>query len=262
MTRKLLTVDMGLSPRVRGNRMALIDYADDGLSPRVRGNRATWPLCPGLSPRVRGNPVQSFHTKPPSGSIPACAGEPASTTMPANLSPRRVYPRVCGGTTSLARSIPACAGEPRQRCSFYGLSRAMHGVARVYPRVCGGTTSRHRSIPACAGEPVHGQCCCLLAVYPRVCGGTAETLRHVNYMQGLSPRVRGNQHDGNPPRVRGNLEFHWTLSHYERDAAHRRVYPRVCGGTNKDGGGLSRVRGNQQRTTLGLSPRVRGNPLP
>ena len=34
----------------------------------------------------------------------------------------------------------------------------------------------------------------LPSVYPRVCGGTSETLRHVNYMQGLSPRVRGNQH--------------------------------------------------------------------
>ena len=78
----------------------------------------------GLSPRVRGNLPRS---------IPACAGEPIGH---GRLIAYRVYPRVCGGTDSLANgicwSIPACAGEP---CS-------------VLMAKC-----NRRSIPACAGEP-------------------------------------------------------------------------------------------------------------
>ena len=50
-----------------------------GLSPRVRGNRLGMPL------RVRLK-----------RSIPACAGEPVSGVSPAGE--LRVYPRVCGGT--------------------------------------------------------------------------------------------------------------------------------------------------------------------
>ena len=51
----------------------------------------------GLSPRVRGNRVAGIDDLDRDGSIPACAGEPPAaghTTHPA-----AVYPRVCGGTT-------------------------------------------------------------------------------------------------------------------------------------------------------------------
>ena len=152
----------------------------------------------GLSPRVRGNRLCRPSPSSPQGSIPACAGEPS--IREGKRQPEEVYPRVCGGTigstrrrtfvnglsprvrgnlavsqpaTSSRRSIPACAGEPPS---------VQHGAVsqRVYPRVCGGTVRgriyiphRHglsprvcgnltaltrsavppRSIPACAGEP-------------------------------------------------------------------------------------------------------------
>ena len=50
----------------------------------------------GLSPRVRGNPAHAGHDVEGEGSIPACAGEPASGTRSTSRS--QVYPRVCGGT--------------------------------------------------------------------------------------------------------------------------------------------------------------------
>ena len=50
----------------------------------------------GLSPRVRGNPDLGREPLPPPRSIPACAGEPA-TTWVCRMS-IAVYPRVCGGT--------------------------------------------------------------------------------------------------------------------------------------------------------------------
>ena len=103
-----------------------------GLSPRVRGNRsgsAPLSVMTQVYPRVCGGTQYNLSgdTKPPSpGSIPACAGEPASTddaTSTRNgLSPRvrgnREGPHlepspVCAGrVTTEAGSIPACAGEP------------------------------------------------------------------------------------------------------------------------------------------------------
>ena len=111
----------------------------------------------GLSPRVRGNPVALTAPVESRRSIPACAGEPPGI-LPA-IGRRQVYPRVCGGTftamgdtlTGLGlsprvrgnrsplrpsrprrRSIPACAGEP-------GTARFCPDLGEVYPRVCGGT---------------------------------------------------------------------------------------------------------------------------
>ena len=52
-----------------------------GLSPRVRGNR--------ILPRARGVPNRS---------IPACAGEPGDGFI--GIQTKEVYPRVCGGTRS------------------------------------------------------------------------------------------------------------------------------------------------------------------
>ncbi len=52
----------------------------------------------GLSPRVRGNQAKELRNRRRSGSIPACAGEPASVYFHWIIF--RVYPRVCGGTRS------------------------------------------------------------------------------------------------------------------------------------------------------------------
>ncbi len=199
----LLTARAGVYPRVcGGTRVPYPPERDDiGLSPRVRGNRA-----------YRCQPT------PDGWSIPACAGEPIGV---ADFDDQgTVYPRVCGGTPRTFRrsdksgglsprvrgnrvtvcdheivpgSIPACAGEP---------SRALTSTRRsaVYPRVCGGTANGDfadaddkglsprvrgnpaaghggghaaRSIPACAGEPITARGVIQAQqVYPRVCGGT------------------------------------------------------------------------------------------
>ena len=172
----------GLSPRVRGNpdrqridngsTRSIPACAGEPLSPRPpTGHRAVYPrVCggtsdtpsidsqnAGLSPRVRGNRHVGGPCEGPSGSIPACAGEPRGDGR--RRCGRRVYPRVCGGTppggplddlseglsprvrgnlAHLARlfrevgSIPACAGEPPG-------TYLIRSSGRVYPRVCGGT---------------------------------------------------------------------------------------------------------------------------
>ena len=254
--------------------------------PRVCGGTikslASWYQLSGLSPRVRGNLLADVGEVGLGGSISACAGEPTSSPAssgytwvyprvcgePAQRPVRRatvqVYPRVCGGTSIAdfrARfpeglsprvrgnrnvhaklgphdgSIPACAGEPVVRVRMY----APHSV---YPRVCGGTPNRvhyvaegHRSIPACAGEPLRGKLLYWMTpVYPRVCGGTLVGSR-------IPPHAAGSI-----PACAGEPE----ASTSRREGA--RVYPRVCGGTAKVG--ASKV------ILTGLSPRVRGEPVP
>ena len=111
----------------------------------------------GLSPRVRGNRVAVAVIAAMRRSIPACAGEPRACRLPPSTA--WVYPRVCGGTyigycrvrmasglsprvrgnrllaagfALRVRSIPACAGEPWRRCKS-------DAPSSVYPHVCGGT---------------------------------------------------------------------------------------------------------------------------
>ena len=172
----------GLSPRVRGNhgiarvrltgQRSIPACAGEPQAPgseRKRG--AVYPrVCGGtivhgqrcdysggLSPRVRGNPLCRMWAPTRCGSIPACAGEPATAAASAGY--RRVYPRVCGGTSFAARGLSIARGlSPRVR----GNQRP----ARCCP-------TKWRSIPACAGEPrrpPHAARPC--TVYPRVCGGT------------------------------------------------------------------------------------------
>ena len=134
---------------------------------------------------------------------------------------------------------------------------------------------RRRSIPARAGEPPSAWASARrTGVYPRACGGTNVLGADGIMPLGLSPRVRGNlsmmfddpsaagsipARAGEPaPRRRGR----WSA----------RVYPRACGGTNKNilgknlEFGLSRACGGTGRCrrkggrSYGLSPRVRGNP--
>ena len=111
----------------------------------------------GLSPRVRGNQVAIAVIHSCLGSIPASAGQPASATLCCTISP--VYPRECGATqtpfilrslwrglsprvrgnpsavlwprTGL-RSIPASAGQPWAKA-------VRRPAVSVYPRECGAT---------------------------------------------------------------------------------------------------------------------------
>ncbi len=113
-----------------------------------------------------------------------------------------------------------------------------------------------RSIPACAGEPcVQGWGNVPSTVYPRVCGGTTWRLDLHRSSQGLSPRVRGNQCDQGPrARPRRSIP---ACAGEPRKPSYRtslsQVYPRVCGGTRRLKPCVCLM--------LGLSPRVRGNPL-
>ena len=91
-----------------------------------------------------------------------------------------VYPRVCGGTYALRLVALAVSGlSPRVRGNLPRCARAGIGS---------------RSIPACAGEPTTREMLDdMLMVYPRVCGGTLGIVSFFAEMDGLSPRVRGNQ---------------------------------------------------------------------
>ena len=214
---------------------------------------------PGLSPRVRGNLARHRTPSQREGSIPACAGEPASESPPA--SPRMVYPRVCGGTRAAA--IPACRPG--------GLSPRVRGNRTHLPT----PRSVARSIPACAGEPwltdSGGWPC---TVYPRVCGGTAVFIPRRPERQGLSPRVRGNHSAASV--ILATMRSIPACAGEPVTAARREmrsgVYPRVCGGTSEPscnhdiGRGLSpRVRGNRAgalagRDRIGSIPACAGEP--
>ena len=192
------------------------------------------------------------------GSIPAPAGEPWSGAGPVPI-----------------RSIPAPAGEP-------GPWESSPPSPGVYPRACGGTEgemsptqteeglsprlrgnlmddgfrlSSTRSIPAPAGEPCPGWTPRPNpAVYPRACGGTNLYPPVYALSRGLSPRLRGNldsdifglELPGSIPAPAGEPWATFPLRHPWT------VYPRACGGTTRMSATTS--------STVGLSPRLRGNP--
>ena len=253
----------GLSPRVRGNlQVPFVAISLDGsipacageplvtqaapkvdkVYPRVCGGTGALPVVggvvQGLSPRVRGNRRQAGLAQVLSGSIPACAGEPARETGIKGAG--WVYPRVCGGTRSGAAAA----------CTRRGLSPRVRG--NHSGRRC--RSLRPGSIPACAGEPPGRRPCPpYRGVYPRVCGGTVGAYVQLGLRPGLSPRVRGNQ-----LRVRGDPRGQRSIpacAGEPRPVVNPlppfRVYPRVCGGTV--------ARALLPLATSGLSPRVRGN---
>ena len=152
----------GLSPRVRGNLQqcrfkspsmrsipacagepssAEAKHQLQPVYPRVCGgtiaSRRPYPVLRGLSPRVRGNRLHWVPSRYRKGSIPACAGEPSSSSCGPLQCP--VYPRVCGGT------------EPSRSLNM--------NVRGLSPRVRGNRPAEvesgywQGSIPACAGEP-------------------------------------------------------------------------------------------------------------
>ena len=194
----------------------------------------------GLSPRVRGNLPRGERQSHSHGSIPACAGEPATGGRPVDFG--QVYPRVCGGTgiDHVAKKV------------IEGLSPRVRGNLLLDQRL----RANLRSIPACAGEP-HRKAIQrrLREVYPRVCGGTEFPVFVKHKGHGLSPRVRGNR------CWIGRRGTRWWSIPACAGEPHGRsltidsatVYPRVCGGT---------VNAHApKRRAPGLSPRVRGNRL-
>jgi len=138
----------GLSPRVRGNQTAACDGSGAERSipacagepwrewkmmqptavyPRVCGGTDLVALYEGtnegLSPRVRGNPKPVGDTIVTHRSIPACAGEPHFAGR--GHYQRKVYPRVCGGTTYRKNRTDALKGlSPRVRGNLTSLAVA------------------------------------------------------------------------------------------------------------------------------------------
>ena len=229
-----------------------------GEAPAASAGRLTIPVYPrvcggslprwadrqydyGLSPRVRGKrpPIVGGHR--PDGSIPACAGE--ARRRAGRCWCGRVYPRVCGGSMGL------CIFQRRR----YGLSPRVRGKHRPESL----SRSRVRSIPACAGEAGLGLGSSRpAAVYPRVCGGSGVPGHHLTPCGGLSPRVRGK-----PPGAGRQWRMFGSIPACAGEAAppgraecHTKVYPRVCGGSQKTA--------FQLFAPAGLSPRVRGKQLP
>ena len=89
-----------------------------------------------------------------------------------------------------------------------------------------------------------------------MCGGTGRIVSKVYDRPGLSPRVRGNQPRRPPTLLRkGSIPACAGEPPPKVDASSvTTVYPRVCGGTM--------VQWTKQLSACGLSPRVRGNPMP
>ena len=159
---QLVSVDSGLSPRLRGNLLAARCSRCTGGSipapagepvrasvvgpypevyPRACGGTAYRELdiclAAGLSPRLRGNHDQTRNGASPARSIPAPAGEPHVHV--ASVALVTVYPRACGGTAQ---------ARYRHNCPT-GLSPRLRGNRAAG---CGRLCAR-RSIPAPAGEP-------------------------------------------------------------------------------------------------------------
>ena len=154
-------------------------------------------------------------------------------------------------------SIPAHAGEPTFAGSTTGTCRGLSPRMRGNPRGLVDEGACMGSIPAHAGEPWQAALCrAPNGVYPRACGGTSRGSSPLTRAPGLSPRMRGNRakamavgtevgsipaHAGEPPSASPPLRRYW-------------VYPRACGGTCR--------RCDRHSYRRGLSPRMRGNPVP
>ena len=193
----------------------------------------------GLSPRVRGSPPSLCTGAGMHGSIPACAGKPASVGSAAAT--LRVYPRVCGEASRRRRSLSSSRGlSPRVRGSLSAAPLALQLPG---------------SIPACAGKPSWRRSSrSARGVYPRVCGEAGCPWIHPRRKEGLSPRVRGSPAGDRPQADRdGSIPACAGKPGAERaNKTGRRVYPRVCGEAVRLPALLHRH--------AGLSPRVRGSP--
>ena len=155
---------------------------------------------------------------------------------------RKVYPRECGGTVLYMVDTSTDKGlSPRVRGNRPDLRQERGGI---------------RSIPASAGEPSLTMASALsAAVYPRECGGTLIHLCRYENRAGLSPRVRGNR-PGSSTIGEWLRSIPASAGEPAQLIRHMKlypVYPRECGGTRY----VSVAVGEG----VGLSPRVRGNPV-
>ena len=256
----------GLSPRMRGNRGRL---SSSGLSARSipahagqprsnpldRQRRWVYPRACGAtgelrkiqhridgpSPRMRGNLSAGSINRVHFRSIPAHAGQPSP--LKCLNSARTVYPRACGATDNemvLSKSLEGLS--PRMRGNLNHSRRA--------PAAC-------RSIPAHAGQPAsQRRPAQAQPVYPRACGATPRPALSFSPSCGLSPRMRGNRVCGEACAKRlGSIPAHAGQPRGACPSAGRReVYPRACGATL--------ISPSSSISTIGLSPRMRGNPNP
>ena len=197
-------------------------YRMRGLSPRGRGKLARRPL---LTRRYR--------------SIPAWAGETATSTDTRLC--EKVYPRVGGGNRR----------NGRLQWSLIGLSPRGRGKRLAgYSKGVG-----WRSIPAWAGETLIMQALeGAKGVYPRVGGGNEYITAGEAARRGLSPRGRGKRvEDVEKSIVVGSIPA-WAgeTARIHANTDGLPVYPRVGGGNEKVGDLVNHRRG--------LSPRGRGKP--
>ena len=113
------------------------------------------------------------------------------------------------------------------------------------------------SIPAGAGQPRKTSASSIpIRVYPRGCGAATPSMATISQSHGLSPRVRGSRHPRLTPRQKpGSIPAGAGQPHGpRRNTRPAEVYPRGCGAARLEDGEIRRVKG--------LSPRVRGSPLP
>ncbi len=155
-------------------------WSASAVHPRVCGGSHTTMRTParemGASPRVRGKRRRGDRRCGPPGCIPACAGEAAAANPAAK--PRKVHPRVCGGSQAAGAFLRFREGaSPRVRGKPWHREVVGDGIGCI--PACAGEASRWKSErPA---ERVH----------PRVCGGSRALLFPVAWAAGASPRVRG-----------------------------------------------------------------------
>ena len=99
----------------------------------------------GLSPRLRGNRLATATAALLRRSIPAPAGEPQVRRT--RQIPGQVYPRACGGTDWAGRTmVPGAGLSPRLRGNRLRIT-LRSCPAGVYPRACGGTPRPGRLWP-------------------------------------------------------------------------------------------------------------------
>ncbi len=215
----------GAYPRACGGTVIVIDFVI---------------LLWGLSPRMRGNPTPLQEKALLLGPIPAHAGEPSIRLL---LCPCfRAYPRACGGTPTYPQVARLLGGlSPRMRGNLLARKPQRNPVG---------------PIPAHAGEPGkrirgYGR----MKAYPRACGGTVLVLARAGIIPGLSPRMRGNQISRiTNAYLFGPIPAHAGEPQSELPASRGKwAYPRACGGTT--------VSDNVESRRVGLSPRMRGNPM-
>ena len=150
---------------------------------------------------------------------------------------------MCGGTSLItARACRSGGLSPRVRG---------HPCRKCRP------DRRPWTIPACAGAPQSEVAAAYRwQDYPRGCGGTCGKRMAERTITGLSPRVRGHRRPGRIDRAgagtipagAGAPRLSTYTPHHSKD------YPRGCGGTQD----LL----PEPFFVTGLSPRVRGHPLP